>query len=379
MELVENKTNKVIVCFRGNLDAGRALGLDRKKVGRACQSYGAPFEIKFSGYHLRYKKPGQPLVAYEYGKHKEDFILLDETHEERMERWERTFKKDLLNPPNYPFKRTPKGEMEMISANRKMPPEGEIPDYQKQRVLHGPFQREGSSKGEFETATKALMGEEMSDDKQISDTHEKEKSSSSISVEEGGAENEMEDRSTFSEDPGYIRPTSQSPKQMNIEDTPKMNPTSENSPEQNLTTYQNENDTNLKEPIRRNEFDYKNIMYETNEIPLSNIVEENRLKTSSMRTNNPKPTTYLHPSTPVTLQKPSTRHEFDHLCIICQETKAQVIFHPCHHCVICPQCDNKGLFFPKFCPICRMSIQDRVSAELVTFVSPRIYSAYSFM
>ena len=89
------------------------------------------------------------------------------------------------------------------------------------------------------------------------------------------------------------------------------------------------------------------------------------------------PTTAMIPSNiPVTLQK--RPDEYHLTCIACQKERAEIIFEPCHHCVICVKCMENGLC-PKFCPSCRTLIEDRVIASYARFVRPRIFSAYSFI
>ena len=79
----------------------------------------------------------------------------------------------------------------------------------------------------------------------------------------------------------------------------------------------------------------------------------------------------------VTVCRPST-DAMDSACVICQDHRAQIVFEPCHHCVLCVSCFKNG-HCKKFCPVCRMPIQSRVQPSLLRLIRPRIYSAYSFM
>jgi len=79
----------------------------------------------------------------------------------------------------------------------------------------------------------------------------------------------------------------------------------------------------------------------------------------------------------VATRKPSTR-EMDSLCVVCQEKRANVVFEPCLHCVVCASCVEKGCC-GRFCPSCRWSIENRTRPSMVHLIRPRIYSAYSFM
>lgn len=91
----------------------------------------------------------------------------------------------------------------------------------------------------------------------------------------------------------------------------------------------------------------------------------------------PPITTVMEPDTLLSLRKPSF-HSLDMLCILCQQNKAQIVFEPCHHCVLCSKCDESG-HCQKFCPKCRIPIMSKTQPSFVRVVRPRIYSAYSFM
>jgi len=70
--------------------------------------------------------------------------------------------------------------------------------------------------------------------------------------------------------------------------------------------------------------------------------------------------------------------DYQGVCILCQENNAQVVLHPCQHCLFCTKCVKNG-FCKKFCPVCRTPISSTVEASYLKIVRPRIYSAYSFM
>jgi hypothetical protein len=72
----------------------------------------------------------------------------------------------------------------------------------------------------------------------------------------------------------------------------------------------------------------------------------------------------------------------DIACVLCQESKAQVIFLPCKHCILCSSCCNRFNFCSppmssgrntnhKFCLTCRVPIQSTVQPQKAAFVRPR--------
>jgi len=65
------------------------------------------------------------------------------------------------------------------------------------------------------------------------------------------------------------------------------------------------------------------------------------------------------------------------VCIMCQEQRAEVVFEPCHHCVLCSRCSERTC--KTFCPSCRTTITGRLRPSSIRVVRPRIYSSYSFM
>lgn len=65
------------------------------------------------------------------------------------------------------------------------------------------------------------------------------------------------------------------------------------------------------------------------------------------------------------------------ICIMCQESGANVVLEPCHHCVLCVSCAETSC--RTFCPCCRTTITDRLQTTSILVVRPRIYSSYSFM
>ena len=91
IELVELRTLKVMVCFRGTTDAARALDLERKDVTAACESYAKTRPLTFSSYTLRYAQPGH-FSAYIYGDQAEDYKKKrTETHHETALRFKSVF------------------------------------------------------------------------------------------------------------------------------------------------------------------------------------------------------------------------------------------------------------------------------------------------
>lgn len=315
VELVENKTQKVLVCFRGNLDAGRALGYDRKKVGRACQSYGAPFEIKFKGYHLRYKKVGEPLVAYEYGKHKEDFMKINETHEERMARWKRAFEEDRKNYPHY---------------HRSGP------------SINSPNSQDWDDSSTAES--KKMQYEPTTVSTSVN------KRSSSIQ----------------SEDIGYIS------NHKNAQDQPKnVVPQNKkiyelNDSSRNCTSPQPEiqKQTSLKgvaPPLRTKQ--HRGMEMKSDE------VDDSYRNASTFNS--------IYPSAPALFRKRHSQQQNNQPCIICQSVPAQVTFEPCLHSIVCVQCSSE--YWSKYCPVCRIRIDERMESTQATYIRPRVFSAYSFV
>ncbi|KAI2507199.1 hypothetical protein MHU86_7265 [Fragilaria crotonensis] len=91
IELVELRTLKVLVCFRGTTDASRALGLDRKAISGACESYSKTRPITFGTFTLRYAQAGH-FSAYVYGDDAKDYMKhRKETHAETAARFKRIF------------------------------------------------------------------------------------------------------------------------------------------------------------------------------------------------------------------------------------------------------------------------------------------------
>mmetsp|Transcript_27266 Transcript_27266/g.41234 ORF Transcript_27266/g.41234 Transcript_27266/m.41234 type:complete len:544 (+) Transcript_27266:174-1805(+) len=74
IELVELRTGKVIVCFRGATDACRALGLERKTVTAACEIHDRNGHVTtFKTFSIRYARSAAPCAAYVYGDHPQDY------------------------------------------------------------------------------------------------------------------------------------------------------------------------------------------------------------------------------------------------------------------------------------------------------------------
>jgi hypothetical protein len=66
------------------------------------------------------------------------------------------------------------------------------------------------------------------------------------------------------------------------------------------------------------------------------------------------------------------------ICIVCQNNKADIVFHPCRHAVVCEICFLKG-HCSKFCPECRTTLQSSSKPEKIKFIRPRIFSSYAFV
>lgn len=92
-------------------------------------------------------------------------------------------------------------------------------------------------------------------------------------------------------------------------------------------------------------------------------------------------------ATVVSPSAPST----ESACILCQESKAQVIFMPCFHCILCSTCCERFNYAPsyylrntqqnknnKFCPSCRVPIQSISKPKTAVLVRPKVYSAACF-
>jgi hypothetical protein len=87
--------------------------------------------------------------------------------------------------------------------------------------------------------------------------------------------------------------------------------------------------------------------------------------------------TSMDDNTLVSLRLPP-RGSFHGDCIVCQTNKADLIFEPCFHNVLCSECNTKGLC-RKWCPTCRTLISNRIKPSSAVVVRPQVYSAYSFM
>ena len=87
--------------------------------------------------------------------------------------------------------------------------------------------------------------------------------------------------------------------------------------------------------------------------------------------------TAMDDSTLVTLRQPP-RGAFHGDCIACQTNKADLVFEPCQHNVLCSECNKKGIC-SKWCPTCRTPITKRIQPVSAVVVRPQVYSAYSFM
>jgi len=87
--------------------------------------------------------------------------------------------------------------------------------------------------------------------------------------------------------------------------------------------------------------------------------------------------TTMDSNTLVSLRQPS-RGTFQGDCIVCQTNKADLVFEPCQHNVLCSECNKKGIC-SKWCPTCRTIITNRIQPSSAIVVRPQVYSAYSFM
>ena len=367
VELVENKTNKVIICFRGNLDAGLALDLDRKKVGRACQSYGAPFEIKFSGFHLRYKSTGLKMEAYEYGKHKEDFMHIDETHEERLARWQKTFENDQLNCPLYKRENAMREEKKKLEQNNgdKVEDSNESTDVNSQNT---------NGVASEDKCDNRSQRHDISDDR----SHDIEKNENGIQQQDKSQDISKQNDKNNVVSQQQTKCQDGEKKAISIDSTENLLKRAMINEEVRFKSNEREVKTRQKKvkeettktseqtiPSRRD------MEMESEEIPISSLMKEGAYERTSISRN-------IHPCTPVILRKISKENVNDSLCVVCQIKKAKIIFLPCNHCVICGSCNDEKAC-PTFCPFCRMPIDRRLETHIATYVRPRIYSAYSFI
>ena len=58
----------------------------------------------------------------------------------------------------------------------------------------------------------------------------------------------------------------------------------------------------------------------------------------------------------------------DTKCIACQKTMAEIVFWPCHHCLLCTKCS--AMCCPFRCPICMTTITERVQPDEVVWIQP---------
>uniref|UniRef100_A0A7S4K6M5 RING-type domain-containing protein n=1 Tax=Odontella aurita TaxID=265563 RepID=A0A7S4K6M5_9STRA len=107
IELIDPKTDQVLVCFRGSNDAHDALGRkhDKKVILKACAvekdhdskkkdvssalRKGKPYATVFGTFRMRYAPSDCPPTAYVFGAHEEDFRPFPEgmTHADIVKRW----------------------------------------------------------------------------------------------------------------------------------------------------------------------------------------------------------------------------------------------------------------------------------------------------
>lgn len=73
------------------------------------------------------------------------------------------------------------------------------------------------------------------------------------------------------------------------------------------------------------------------------------------------------------------------MCILCQQTRVQVVLLPCSHCILCTQCfetipsrrsSTGGR--QQVCPVCRTPIQSISKATPARYIQPSVYDASLF-
>lgn len=74
----------------------------------------------------------------------------------------------------------------------------------------------------------------------------------------------------------------------------------------------------------------------------------------------------------------NNQNNYQLLCIICQDTRAKMIFEPCKHAVLCEDCFSKG-FCKKFCPTCRTPLRSTTKPNKIQIVRPRVFSAFNIL
>lgn len=118
----------------------------------------------------------------------------------------------------------------------------------------------------------------------------------------------------------------------------------------------------------------KTAVVPTNEVPLSFLKEKDlkKRKVGHDRNNDNLMVTVAEDEDDL-LQR-----DFQGICIFCQENRADIVFHPCLHSVLCEECHLRGNICRKFCPVCRTKLKSSTKPEKIKFVRPRIFSAYAF-
>ena len=58
----------------------------------------------------------------------------------------------------------------------------------------------------------------------------------------------------------------------------------------------------------------------------------------------------------------------DTKCIACQKTMAEIVFWPCHHCLLCTKCS--AMCCPFRCPVCMTTITERVQPDEIVWIQP---------
>lgn len=76
------------------------------------------------------------------------------------------------------------------------------------------------------------------------------------------------------------------------------------------------------------------------------------------------------------------------MCILCQQTRVQVVFLPCSHCVLCTKCfeivpasrrSSSSGSRQQVCLVCRTPIQSISQATPARYIQPRVYAASLFL
>ena len=112
----------------------------------------------------------------------------------------------------------------------------------------------------------------------------------------------------------------------------------------------------------------------TNEVPLSCLNDRGNNK-QKMNDGNRNDDNLM--VTVVEDEQDLLSRDYQGVCIFCQDKKANIVFEPCRHSVLCEGCFTKGNC-RKFCPVCRTTLQSTSKPEKIKLVRPRVFSAYAF-